>query len=194
MKRLILLIGLCVFSLNFYAQKRTVRKSKPSTSILKSKDIVAIEKYLKANPSDKNYAVLNQRLSTLKKEKEWAEEKAKSLKFQPENVPGEEEEFARLIAENKVDKAKKTENTLNSFLDSSKKKNDAVIYVQNKSNCNIIVRITGNRTYNLPVPARGENSIVVEKGEYDVKSNICDAQYVSHKQVKENIFIGLNKS
>ncbi|MBP7173096.1 MAG: hypothetical protein KBA33_03370 [Cloacibacterium sp.] len=192
MKKLLLLIGLFAFTLNFYAQKSTARKSKPS--ILKSKDIVAIEKYLKDHPSDKNYAVLNQRLTTLKKEKVLAEEKAKALKFQPESVPGEEEEFARLMAENKVDKAKKTENTLNSFLDSSKKKTDAVIYIQNKSNCNIIVRIAGSRTYNLPVPARGENSIVVEKGDYDIKSNICDAQYVSHKQVKENIFIGLNKS
>ena len=66
--------------------------------------------------------------------------------------------------------------------------------IQNKSDCNMIVRIegVGNVKYRLAVPAKDENSVVVLKGDYLFTSQVCGAQYASQKTVQKAIMVALN--
>ncbi|CAM3041403.1 hypothetical protein DRF59_11950 [Chryseobacterium flavum] len=71
-------------------------------------------------------------------------------------------------------------------------KNEAYVNIKNRSNCNLIVKINGKKYYNLSVPAKGENFILIEKGEYILTTMVCDAKYSSLKRINQDIEIALN--
>lgn len=56
----------------------------------------------------------------------------------------------------------------------------------------LIVKISGKKYYNLTVPAKGENFILVDKGEYVMTTSVCDAKYSSLKKITQDIEIALN--
>ena len=56
----------------------------------------------------------------------------------------------------------------------------------------MIVRIQGKEFYNLAVAAHGENTVVVKKGDYQLKSNVCDVQYIATKSIVKNMLVILN--
>jgi hypothetical protein len=69
---------------------------------------------------------------------------------------------------------------------------EAYINIKNRSKCNLIVKITGKKYYNLDVPARGQNFVLVDKGEYVLTTMVCDAKYSSIKKITKDIEIQLN--
>ncbi|REC47083.1 DUF6759 domain-containing protein [Chryseobacterium pennipullorum] len=71
-------------------------------------------------------------------------------------------------------------------------KNEAYVNIKNRSACNLIVKINGKKYYNLSVPARGENFILIDKGEYVLTTMVCDAKYSSLKKINQDIEIALN--
>ncbi|MDR4951447.1 hypothetical protein REB14_04520 [Chryseobacterium sp. ES2] len=71
-------------------------------------------------------------------------------------------------------------------------KSEAYINIKNRSACNLIVKISGKKYYNLTVPAKGENFILVDKGEYIMTTSVCDAKYSSVKKITQDIEIALN--
>ncbi|PKF74727.1 DUF6759 domain-containing protein [Chryseobacterium sp. PMSZPI] len=71
-------------------------------------------------------------------------------------------------------------------------KNEAYVNIKNRSNCNLIVKINGKKYYNLSVPAKGENFILIDKGEYVLTTMVCDAKYSSLKKITQDIEIALN--
>ncbi|WP_353148983.1 DUF6759 domain-containing protein [Chryseobacterium sp.] len=71
-------------------------------------------------------------------------------------------------------------------------KSEAYVNIKNKSGCNLIVKISGKKYYNLSVPARGENFILIDKGEYVLTTMVCDAKYSSLKKINQDIEIALN--
>ncbi|MDR3025702.1 DUF6759 domain-containing protein [Chryseobacterium sp.] len=71
-------------------------------------------------------------------------------------------------------------------------KSEAYINIKNKSSCNLIVKISGKKYYNLSVPAKGENFILVDKGEYIMTTMVCDAKYSAPKKITQDIEIALN--
>ncbi|CAI8710128.1 DUF6759 domain-containing protein [Chryseobacterium sp. IT-36CA2] len=71
-------------------------------------------------------------------------------------------------------------------------KNEAYVNIKNRSACNLIVKISGKKYYNLTVPAKGENFILVDKGEYVMTTAVCDAKYSSLKKITQDIEIVLN--
>ncbi|MCP1302000.1 hypothetical protein NK356_22775 [Chryseobacterium sp. S0630] len=71
-------------------------------------------------------------------------------------------------------------------------KSEAYINIKNRSACNLIVKISGKKYYNLTVPAKGENFILVDKGEYVMTTSVCDAKYSSVKKITQDIEIALN--
>ncbi|MEN5305928.1 DUF6759 domain-containing protein [Chryseobacterium cucumeris] len=71
-------------------------------------------------------------------------------------------------------------------------KSEAYINIKNRSSCNLIVKISGKKYYNLTVPAKGENFILVDKGEYVMTTSVCDAKYSSVKKITQDIEIALN--
>ncbi|UOE38568.1 MULTISPECIES: DUF6759 domain-containing protein [Chryseobacterium] len=105
-------------------------------------------------------------------------------------------EFNMLMAENPAEHKDKTVKILNSLFDNDPNSKECIILIQNKSDCNIIVRIdgVGNTKYRLPVPAQSDNSIVVQKGDYLLSSIVCGAQYASQKTIQKPLMVALGSS
>lgn len=108
----------------------------------------------------------------------------------------EASEFNMLMGENPIEHKNKTVKILNSLFDNDPNSKECIVMIENKSDCNIIVRIEGigNTKYRLPVPAHGDNSIVVEKGDYLFTSIVCGAQYASQKTIKKPLLVALGSS
>lgn len=108
----------------------------------------------------------------------------------------EASEFNMLMAENPVEHKNKTVKILNSLFDNDPNAKECIVMIENKSDCNIIIRIEGigNTKYRLPVPSHGDNSIVVQKGDYLFTSIVCGAQYASQKTIQKPIIVALGSS
>ena len=108
----------------------------------------------------------------------------------------EASEFNMLMGENPTEHKNKTVKILNSLFDNDPNAKECIVMIENKSDCNIIVRIEGigNTKYRLPVPAHGDNSIVVEKGDYLLTSIVCGAQYASQKTIQKPLMVALGSS
>lgn len=105
----------------------------------------------------------------------------------------EAEEFNMLMAVSPVEHKNRTVKILNSLFNNDPNAKECIVMIQNKSDCNIIVRIEGVGTtkYRLAVPAQGEGSIVIEKGQYLFSSLVCGAQYASQKTIERPIMVAL---
>ena len=108
----------------------------------------------------------------------------------------EASEFNMLMAENPTEHKNKTVKILNSLFDNDPNAKECIVMIENKSDCNIIVRIEGIGTtkYRLPVPSHGDNSIVIQKGDYLFTSIVCGAQYASQKTIQKPIMVALGSS
>ncbi|MEJ5104857.1 DUF6759 domain-containing protein [Chryseobacterium sp. MYb328] len=87
---------------------------------------------------------------------------------------------------------KKTAAMLTHLFNNDINKNEAYINIKNRSSCNLIVKISGKKYYNLSVPAKGENFILIDKGEYVLTTMVCDAKYSSLKKITQDVEIALN--
>lgn len=108
----------------------------------------------------------------------------------------EASEFNALMAENPVEHKNKTVKILNSLFDNDPNSKECIIMIENKSDCNIIVRIEGigNTKYRLPVPAHGDNSIVVTKGDYLLTSLVCGVQFATQKTIQKPLMVALGSA
>ncbi|MBV8328192.1 DUF6759 domain-containing protein [Chryseobacterium sp.] len=87
---------------------------------------------------------------------------------------------------------KKTAAMLTHIFNNDINKNEAYINIKNRSKCNLVVKISGKKYYNLSVPANGQNFILIDKGEYVLTTMVCDAKYSSLKKITQDIEIALN--
>lgn len=106
----------------------------------------------------------------------------------------EVEEFKTLMTENAAEHKKKTVSVLNSLFDNDPNSKESAIVIENKSDCNIIMRIegVGDANYKLGIPSKQQNTIVVAKGDYLFSSMVCGAQYSSQKTVQKAIIVSLS--
>jgi len=105
----------------------------------------------------------------------------------------EEEEFAMMMSVSPVEHKSNTVKILNSLFDSDPNSKESIIMIENKSDCNMIMRIEGigNTKYRLAIPAKQDNTIVVTKGDYLFSSLVCGAQYASQKTVQKAMMVSL---
>ena len=183
----------------------SVQEQNKSQNILESKNISEIEDFLKtAHPDDPKRNVLKSKIIALKNS-EWTKGKkdAKSMEARPviseisttlmKNSNAQEtEEFKRLIASTPAEHKEKTVKLLNAMLNEDISSKEVILLFKNNSECNIVLRIQGKDFYNLAVPAKGENSIVINKGSYTLTSHVCDVLYSSQKEIKKSIFLTIN--
>ena len=104
-------------------------------------------------------------------------------------------EYNRLLETDKIDRVDREAKVLNYLLtgDDPSDKYTAIV-IDNFSNCNIIMRITGmNKTYNLPIPSQGKNLVVVQKGLYTFRSNVCTAKFTNQKSVQETYIFSVKQ-
>ncbi|MCU7618353.1 hypothetical protein NZ698_14225 [Chryseobacterium sp. PBS4-4] len=90
------------------------------------------------------------------------------------------------------DKSKKTASMLTHLFNNDPSDKEAYVNIKNKSNCRLIVKISGKKYYNLDVPAKGQNFLMIEKGEYVLTTMVCDAKYSSLKKINKDIEIQLD--
>lgn len=174
--------------------------------ILKSANINEIEEYLsKAHPEDPKRKILKQRIIALKNA-EWTKGKkdAKPMEARPvfvnlptissakKNNEQKEELFKKLMNENSEQHKEKTVKLLNSLFNEDISSNEAILLIKNNSDCNLVLEISGKKFYHLPVPAKGENSIVVNKDEYNLSGSLCDVVYQNKKEIGKNLMMVLN--
>lgn len=169
-------------------------------NIVDSNDIQEIGAYLKtSHPEDPKNQVLKSKVIALKNAA-WVKgaKDAKPMAARPliveipkkntkASVTSQEaEEFKTLIALTPEEHRGKTVKLLNKMFDTDVSNKEVILLLQNKSDCNMILRIQGKKFYNLAVPAHGENSIVLPKDNYVFSSNICDVKYSSTKNLVKN--------
>ncbi|QOW12011.1 hypothetical protein Q73A0000_14550 [Kaistella flava (ex Peng et al. 2021)] len=108
----------------------------------------------------------------------------------------EQGEFTTLMSISPAEHKSKTVQILNSLFDNDPTSKESIVLIENKSDCNMIVRIDGpdNFKYRLAVPSHGENSIVVQKGDYLFTSKICGAQYAAQKTVQQATMVSLDNT
>ena len=106
----------------------------------------------------------------------------------------EQEEFKMLMTQSAAEHKNKTVNILNSLFDSDPNSKESIVLIENKSDCNMIVRIegVGRSIYRLAVASKSENTIVVAKGNYLFSSNVCGAEYASQKSIQKAIMVSLD--
>ncbi|MCQ4139672.1 DUF6759 domain-containing protein [Chryseobacterium sp. EO14] len=200
MKKLMLII-----STGILVCCNTAQVQKKSQNILESKNISEIEEFLKtAHPDDPKRSVLKSKVIALKNS-EWTKGKkdAKPMEARPviseissnlmkNSNASETEEFKRLIASTPAEHKDKTVKLLNAMFNEDISSKEVILLFKNNSDCNIVLRIQGKDFYNLAVPAKGENSIVINKGSYTLTSHVCDVLYSSQKEIKKSIFLTIN--
>ena len=108
----------------------------------------------------------------------------------------EEEEFNMLMSSNPIEHKNNTVKILNSLFDNDPNGKESIVMIENKSSCNIIMRIdgVGFTKYRLAIPAQSDNTIVVAKGDYLFSSLVCGAQYASQKTIQKAIIVELGET
>lgn len=111
-------------------------------------------------------------------------------------VDTEVEEFSMLMSVSPIEHKNNTVKILNSLFDNDPNSKDAIVMIENKSDCNMIMRIegVGNIKYRLAIPSNADNTIVVAKGDYLFSSLVCGAQYSSQKTVQKAVIVSLGES
>ncbi|MGZ5193282.1 MAG: DUF6759 domain-containing protein, partial [Kaistella sp.] len=88
----------------------------------------------------------------------------------------------------------KTVKLLNQLFDNDVTNKEAILLIQNHSDCNMIIRVHGKESYNLPVRAGGENFVVLKKGNYELSGTACNDKYTSTKSIAKNTIVTLNRT
>ncbi|MFC0429040.1 DUF6759 domain-containing protein [Chryseobacterium scophthalmum] len=168
--------------------------------VLKSTNISEIEEYLgKAHPEDPKTRILKQRIIALKNA-EWTKgaknarpvfmelpDQLNSKKKSEANL----EVFKKLMSETSEEHREKTKKLLNNMFNEDITHNEAILLLKNNSDCNLVLEISGKKFYNLAVPAKGENFIVLNKDTYTFSGNVCDVKYQSSKEINKSLVVVL---
>ena len=112
------------------------------------------------------------------------------------------EKNASVILENhplqaEPEKQKKDDKTvvlLNQLFNSDAANKNTVLVINNESDCDFVMHILGGKSYALPVGSKKTESIVVEKGAYVMKSDVCKAPYQAHKTLSDNTQVNIKYS
>lgn len=175
-------------------------------NILNSTNIAEIEDYIStAHPEDPKRRVLKQRVIALKNA-EWVKGRkdAKPMAARPvildlpsnnsfrKNSPESEAVFRQLLAETPEEHKQKTTQLLNAIFNQDITSDEVILLLKNNSDCNLVLEISGKKFYNLPVPAKSENSLVLNKDTYTLSGNVCDVPYKSVKEFTKGAVIILS--
>lgn len=103
------------------------------------------------------------------------------------NTPiNESAEFASLMEKDKIDKNQRVAESLNILLNNDPTVTKAVLTFNNKTNCDIILRIFGSTDYLLPIAKNGKNFVILEKGYYNLKYYVCNAANTEHMNITDS--------
>ncbi|MCS3530712.1 DUF6759 domain-containing protein [Chryseobacterium sp. JUb7] len=238
MKKIFLLIFLCIFTLGF-SQKKKKAKTKAvvekETVIIyteeeaeNSKELRVIAGFLKQNPGHAKTEYFKKKLmqvmladaspdvklagKSVSTSKSEGIVKGNNLKDNSKTLASNDAvaalkaertvKFASVSSPSKTagvnkkaepsDESKRTAAMLTHLFNNDVNKNEAYINIRNKSKCPLNVKISGRKSYTLNIPAKSQNFILIDKGEYTLSTMVCDAAYSSLKKIDKDIEIALN--
>jgi hypothetical protein len=186
MKKYLYLFCLLISTL-IYAQSKY---TEAQVEISNNPQVIA--NFVKYNPDNPKTPEFKRKLYALIEGRNSVVAKPTISPLTPEKL---EKEAKRELKHGISAKNKETAAILTHLFNNDPTDRNAYIQIQNKSKCNIIVKISGRKYYNLTVPANNNNFIMVDKGSYRLTTSVCDAQYSSVKDVNKDIVItlGYNK-
>lgn len=106
----------------------------------------------------------------------------------------ERAEFEALMKLDSINKNQNAAESLDILLNDGDDGKRVSVIINNKTNCNIIVRFAGAQFYNLPIYKNRMNFIVLEKGSYAVGANLCSSRYSSYLQFTDSVTLSLSES
>jgi hypothetical protein len=190
MKKTLYLIVFLLSVFTFAQSKYTVQQVEKSTNAQ------VIANFVKYNPNHPRTPEFKRKLFAIINNDKPAAVKASVAK--PTVAPVNKAKLKTAIkkdvaADGSNDKHKRTADLLNHLFNSDPNSRTAYVQIVNKSKCNLIVKISGKKFYNLDVPASNQNFIMVDKGSYTLTTSVCDAKYSSKKTIGKDIVITLNQ-
>ena len=189
MKKYFYILFLLVSVFSYAQSKYTV------TQVENSTDPQVIANFIKYNPNHPKTPEFKRKLVAVINNNKPASQKSASAKpsVQPISTSKLKNDIKKDVAKDGVnDKNKRTAELLTLLFNTDPNSKVAYIQIVNRSKCNLIVKISGKRFYNLDVPAKNQNFIMVDKGTYNLTTMVCDAKYTSTKNVKQDIVVTLN--
>ena len=160
-----------------------------------SKDPQVIANFIKFNPNHPRTPEFKRKLFAVINSDKTPAQQAKVAKptIAPVSTSKLKNEVKKDVSKNGTNtNHKRTEDLLNHLFNTDPNSRTAYVQIVNKSRCNLIVKLSGKRFYNLNVPANNENFIMVDKGSYSITTMVCDAKYSSTKNIGKDIVITLN--
>lgn len=116
------------------------------------------------------------------------------INVKPKINKNDEQAFATLMNSEAIKNKKAlTAQILNEMLNEDEKDELSLLLVKNNSDCNMVLVVEGKSNYNMPIPANGQNAIMVEKGIYQLRGNMCELRYESKKDLNKNILVSLKR-
>ena len=161
-----------LISISFSAQTK-----QELDKIMVSKDPYEISNFIKKYPQNPNVSFLKRKLETLKE---------KPTVYSNNDVVPAAKKVEVSNAGNK-----KTEDVLNHLFNNDPKGKEAYLQIKNQSDCNIRVKLEGDKSYYMDIPSKGESYILIPKGYYNISANICNAQYSSLKNITQDMQLKL---
>ncbi len=184
MKKLSIFVFFAVSSIAFAQSKYTIAQAEAST------DPKVLANFIKFNPDHPKTPALKQKLYAVIMD---GNPKAAKPTVTPLSTAKLKIEVKKDIAKGKNDAhTQKTVDLLNHLFSNDPNRREAYVAIENKSKCNMIVKISGKKFYNLDVKAKDQNFILVDKGTYTMTTTICDAKYSSVKTINKDIIVSLN--
>ena len=81
--------------------------------------------------------------------------------------------------------------TLNQLFNSDESNKNKILIINNDSDCDFTMNISGHENYIIPVAAGKTESIILKEGEYVLRSEICQSAYLSKKIISENMQVNI---
>lgn len=185
---------LYIFAL-FFSISSFAQSNYSAAQVEKSTDPRVIANFIKNNPNDPKTPEFKRKLIAVINSGKSSSQQAKVARPNVKAISTSKlsTSIKRDVAKDgSNDKHKRTADLLNHLFNTDPTSRTAYVQIVNKSKCNLIVKISGRKFYNLDVPANNQNFLLVDKGSYTLTTSVCDAKYSSTKNIGKDIVVTLN--
>ncbi len=180
-----------IYSLLFFLMSLSIFSQVSVFEAKKTTDRAVVEKFIRDNPKHPAVPELQKRLSSLSYGRSSSIAKPTITQMTEKKIEKTSTVGTTAAKGKSSEQAKNTAAVLTNLFNNDPNKKEVITQFVNKSKCVLVIKISGKKFYNLTVPANGQNYIMVEKGNYNVTTSICDAVYNQNKALTKDVIITL---
>ncbi len=185
MKKIVLLVMIAVSGM-YYAQVSVF-------TAMNSNDPNVVQSFITANPKHPKIPELKKKLQGMRYTVVSSSGSGNDAEAKPKVSKLTTNKLEKNISKSKTsESAEKTAAILTNLFNDNKYSKEAVLQIVNRSSCELVVKVAGKKKYyNLNVPSKNQNYILIEKGNYNLTTSICGASYTSNKSITASTIITL---